>query len=96
MMRAHEQLGDVELEAPPSVGTHDELGPPAHHDLFCHISNGGDNRTAYCGAPADGTITCGLYNGESVCPSCGLPMCIRCTTMSSLHERLVDDEEGSQ
>lgn len=63
--------------------------PPAG-DEFCHIESG-DGRTFYCGKPATGETTCKMYNGEAVCPSCGLATCPSCAVMSSLNERLNED-----
>jgi hypothetical protein len=63
--------------------------PPAGDDL-CHIESG-DGRTYYCGRTATGETTCRMYNGEAVCPSCGLATCPSCAVMSSLNERLVDE-----
>ncbi len=70
------------------VTTDDDI-PPAG-DEFCHIESG-DGRTYYCGQRARGETTCQMYNGEAVCPTCGLPTCPQCAVMSSLNERLVDE-----
>lgn len=62
--------------------------PPAGDD-FCHIESG-DGKTYYCGRRASGETTCQTYNGEAVCPTCGLATCPQCAVMSNLNERLVE------
>ena len=59
-------------------------------DGFCHIDDGSDLRT-YCGRPEAEGITCAPYNGEAICPSCGLPTCPTCAVMASLNDRLEDE-----
>jgi len=64
---------------------------PAEDDLHCHIASG-DRRTAYCGCLVEDSPTCQTYDGEGVCPSCGLATCPTCATMSELHWELVKDD----
>ena len=62
--------------------------PPAGDDL-CHIESG-DGKTYYCGKPAAGETTCQVFNGEAICPTCGLATCPSCAVMSKLNEQLED------
>ena len=54
---------------------------------YCHIVDGSGEK-AYCGRKQVGDLTCKPYNGEAICPSCGLATCPDCAVMSSLNERL--------
>lgn len=69
---------------------HIEIAEPPEDDHLCHIESG-DGRTYYCGRGAVGETTCKTYDGEAVCPSCGLPTCPTCAVMSSLNERLIEE-----
>lgn len=71
------------------TGSRDREDIPPAGDKFCHIESG-DGRTYYCGRRATGETTCQMYDGEAVCPTCGLPTCPQCAVMSSLNERLVE------
>ena len=78
-------MSDVAIDRDTGIRDSEEL-PPAG-DEFCHIESG-DDRTFYCGRRVMGETTCKMYNGEAVCPSCGLATCPQCSVMSSLNERL--------
>lgn len=54
---------------------------------YCHIVDGSKEK-AYCGRTQLGELTCKPYNGEAICPTCGLPTCPTCAVMCSLDERL--------
>lgn len=54
---------------------------------YCHIVESTGEK-AYCGRTQLGDLTCKPYNGEAICPSCGLPTCPSCAVMASLNERL--------
>lgn len=58
-------------------------------DGFCHIVDESGLRT-HCGQRSDESITCKPYNGEAVCPSCGLPTCPTCAVRTDLNNRLGD------
>lgn len=64
---------------------------PTTVDSFCHIVDGSGEK-AYCGYIDTGPLTCKPYNGEAICPSCGLPTCPTCAVMASLNERLEELE----
>jgi hypothetical protein len=85
----HLQPG-IELDIISDADTIDK--PPPSVDEFCHIESG-DGRTAYCGHVLPGQNTCQLYNGEALCPSCGLATCPTCAVMSNLNERLLEESE---
>lgn len=54
---------------------------------YCHIVDD-SGLVAYCGVKQVGDLTCRPYNGEAICPSCGLPTCPDCAVMQSLSDRL--------
>jgi hypothetical protein len=96
-MRAHrphgtDVLDPIETETLPETGWDEDVRereslPPSDSDKFCHIDCG-DHRTAYCGH-VHGRITCKPYNGEAICPTCGLPTCPTCAVMSGLNIALI-------
>ena len=79
------ELGEVLL---PEVREEEET---TDDGKYCHIVDGSGEK-AYCGRKQVGATTCRYYNGEAICPSCGLPTCPDCAVMASLNERL--DEMG--
>ncbi len=81
---------EVFVEDDIDTGIRDSEGLPPAGDEYCHIEVG-DSSTYYCGRPATGETTCQTYNGEAICPTCGLATCPTCAVMSSLNERLVDE-----
>jgi hypothetical protein len=83
-------MGEVFIEDDIDTGIREGEDLPPAGDNFCHIISG-DGRTYYCGQRASGETTCQMYDGEAVCPSCGLATCPTCAVMSSLNERLVDE-----
>lgn len=54
---------------------------------YCHIVDDSGQK-AFCGRKQVGDLTCKPYNGEAICPSCGLPTCPTCAVRQSLSERL--------
>lgn len=54
---------------------------------FCHIDDGSGEH-CYCGAGGTGPSTCEAFDGEAICPQCGLPTCPRCAQLSALEELL--------
>lgn len=80
-------MSGVELDTDVEVREEQTRGPGAN---YCHIRCG-DGPTAYCGHSLTGHDTCGLYQGEAICPNCGLPTCQPCAVQSSLHERLIEE-----
>ena len=65
-------------------------------DSYCHILDGSGVRF-YCGKPhPSGRYDCKLYEGESLCPSCGQVTCPTCAVMSSLDDRLEDPDADVQ
>jgi hypothetical protein len=100
-MRAHRPHGpnvldpiEIEVDEPPEIAFDEDvreresLPPTVDADKFCHIDCG-DGRTAYCGHVHRGRLTCKPYNGEAVCPTCGLPTCPTCAVMSGLNLALI-------
>ncbi len=77
-------------EALPEVREEEELETTDDWQ-YCHIVDGSGEK-AYCGRLQLGNLTCKPYNGEAICPSCGLPTCPTCAVMSSLNERLEEAE----
>lgn len=58
---------------------------------FCHIgaTNPQPGDRPLCGAPyvtADGS--CGDYEGEAICPTCGNPTCPRCAQLEAFEQEL--------
>lgn len=80
-------MSDVELDIEAGALEEQSRGPGAN---YCHIRCG-DSSTAYCGHDLGNADTCGLYQGEAICPTCGLPTCSACAVQSSLHERMFDE-----
>lgn len=56
-------------------------------DGYCHIVDA-DGLTYYCGKPRVGEVACKTYEGEAICPTCGLPTCPTCAVRSDLAVRL--------
>jgi hypothetical protein len=54
---------------------------------YCHIVDS-SGLQSYCGRTQLGDLTCKPYNGEAICPSCGLATCPECAVLCSLNERL--------
>jgi len=84
-------MESVEVEQ--GVGIDEGAIDPPEKDSFCHIESG-DGRTHYCGKPMSGETTCKMYQGEAICPTCGLPTCPTCAVMSSLADRLIEGDEA--
>lgn len=55
-------------------------------DEFCHIIDQAGK--FYCGRKRTGPLTCDIYRGEAICPSCGRPTCPTCAVQSDLNARL--------
>jgi hypothetical protein len=52
---------------------------------FCHIYSYDDEITALCGfSDGPGQITCKVYDGEAICPTCGNPTCPRCAQLEAI------------
>lgn len=77
------ELGEVVL---PDVREEEETTDDGQ---YCHIVDASMER-AFCGKKQVGDVTCKPYNGEAICPSCGLPTCPTCAVRHSLSERLED------
>lgn len=62
---------------------------PRSDDLeFCHVLL--DDESAHmCGRPYFGEPLCPDFDGEAICPGCGLPTCPRCAVLDDLEDRLV-------
>lgn len=55
---------------------------------FCHIDDGTETRSI-CGHDTTIPITCNtIYDGEAICPDCGLPTCPRCAQLEALEYEL--------
>jgi hypothetical protein len=67
-----------------------EVDVPPEQD-YCHIDDGSGLRF-FCGKLNEELgHTCQPYDGEAICPTCGLANCPTCTMMASLNDRLVDE-----
>jgi hypothetical protein len=78
---------NLELGEPIVTIDVDEVTVPTDADRYCHIEY--TNGKTYCGyLPAKTGPTCALYDGEAICPSCGLPTCPTCAVQSDLNARL--------
>ena len=81
-------MSDLQIEEDVDLIIDDVEAPPKQE--FCHIDDGSGIRF-YCGKLSeDGGHTCQPYNGEAICPSCGLANCPSCTVMADLNGRLED------
>ena len=79
-------MTDLQIEEVTDLTTDDvEMPPEMEH---CHIDDGSGIRF-YCGRLNEILgHTCSPYNGEAICPDCGLATCPSCATMASLNEKL--------
>lgn len=81
----------MSVEARPAPGA-----PAADYaDQFCHIAYEHDDQRCYCGIIDTGPVTCngeGGWDGETVCPCCGLPVCVTCIRMSNTEDLLEEDD----
>jgi hypothetical protein len=81
-------LSDLQIEE--VVAAREDFTPSNGEDSFCHIVDG-SGRRHYCGKlHPSGICTCGEYQGEAVCPTCGKLTCPTCAVMADLDDRLVD------
>lgn len=82
-------MSSVGIDLDIDLGSIDEEAPPPADDEFCHISM--SSGITYCGKRLSGVgVTCKLYEGEAICPTCGKVTCPDCAVRSSLNERLQD------
>jgi hypothetical protein len=80
----------TDLQIEETTETTERVETP-HVDEYCHISDGSGIRF-YCGKLNEHPgFTCRPYNGEAICPDCGLATCPTCATMASLNDRLEDE-----
>lgn len=83
-------MTDVQIEEVTDETTDDVVLPPKQE--FCHIDDGSGIRF-YCGQlNEDGGHTCPNYNGEAICPGCGLATCPTCAVMADLNDRLGEED----
>lgn len=78
-------------------GVRGQLVPRWLADMeFCHILVD-DDSVHFCGRPVEeGDLPppCGYdYDGEAICPSCGLPTCPRCAQLSALEDQIEGDSD---
>ena len=79
-------MTELHIEEDVDVSADDVEAPPQQE--YCHIDDGSGIRF-FCGKlNEDFGHTCQPYNGEAICPTCGLANCPTCTTTASLEERL--------
>ena len=82
-------MTDLQIDEVVEDTTLDVDLPPEQE--FCHIDDGSRIRH-FCGKlNEDSGHTCQPYNGEALCPSCGLATCPTCVVMADLNDRLVDE-----
>lgn len=77
---------DLRIEEETDLTTEDVEVPPQME--YCHIDDGSGIRFLCGKLNEDDGHTCQPYNGEAICPSCGLANCPSCTVMASLEDRL--------
>lgn len=53
---------------------------------FCHIENDSGNARLCGPSPDSERTTCKMYEGEAICPTCGLPTCPRCAQLDALED----------
>lgn len=79
-------MTDLQIEEVTESTVEDVEAPPQQE--YCHIDDGSGIRF-YCGKlNEDFGHTCKPYNGEAICPSCGLATCSTCALMANLNEKL--------
>lgn len=79
-----------------SVQVRPGTGTPAaaYSEQFCHIAYAHDEQRCYCGIVENGPVTCndaGGWDGETVCPCCGLPVCVTCIRLANLEDQLEEE-----
>lgn len=81
-------MTDLQIEEVTEVISDGVEAPPRQE--YCHIDDGSGLRH-YCGKlNEDAGHTCSPYNGEAICPDCGLATCPSCAVMANLNDRLED------